>query len=243
MKKILSVITFLFFIVTFCQEKLEVEYEFRNEFDITNINDKKKIQLYKNSNENKLYFELLSSEEESIFTRLEKIDNSQNRTGTSISFMNGPGGDFYKDLLNKSTISKINYKGKKLLIHDSIKTKNWILHKDKEKILGFEIKKATLKESENIYIEAWYAPSLTIKNGPSNYDGLPGLILKLIINNKEDNRVNKQIYIAEKVKISDKINIDKPSKGDYLSQSDFDKLVKEDEEKFTKMFTESEYNK
>ena len=87
MKKILSVITFLFFIVTFCQDKLEVEYEFRNEFDITNINDKKKIQLYKNSNENKLYFELLSSEEESIFTRLEKIDNSQNRTGTSISLM------------------------------------------------------------------------------------------------------------------------------------------------------------
>ncbi|WP_413533615.1 GLPGLI family protein [Empedobacter brevis] len=239
MKKILSLFTILFVVTTHCQEKLYIEYEFRNEFDISNVKDSKNKELYKNSNDNRLYFELLSSQNESIFKRLEKVDNSQNRTGTSISFTSGPGGIFYKNFINKLTISEINYNGKNLLINDSIKIKNWILEKDRNEILGFEVKKATVKVSENSYVEAWYAPKLVMRNGPSNYDGLPGIILKLIISNKEGNQVNKEIYLATEVKLNDKIKIIQPTKGKQINKSDFDKLVEEDNRKFNETFMKS----
>lgn len=236
MKNILSFVMLLCFVNTFCQEKLQIEYEFRNEFDIENAKGAVAKERLKNSNENRLYFELLSSDKESLFQRIDKIDNSQGKSGVSISFISGPGGIYYKNLVDKSTISEVNYNGKKMLITDSITTKNWILGRDKDKILGFDVKKATLQISENSFIEVWYAPKLKFKNGPSNYEGLPGIILKLILTNKEENSVNKQIYLATKVKLSDKFMITKPSKGKSITQVEFDEMMREEERKFNELF-------
>lgn len=232
MKNILSFVMLLCFVSAFCQERLQIEYEFRNEFDIENAKDIDSKERLKNSNENRLYFELLSSDKESLFQRINRIDNSQGRSGVSISFISGPGGIYYKNLVEKSTLSEVNYNGKKMLITDSITTKNWILSKDKDKILGFDIKKATLQVSENSFVEAWYTSTIKIKNGPSNYEGLPGIILKLILTNKDENSVNKQIYLATKIEVSDKFKINKPTKGESITQIEFNERMKEEERKF-----------
>lgn len=236
MKNILSFVMLLCFVSAFCQERLQIEYEFRNEFDIENAKDAVVKERLKNSNENRLYFEFLSSDKESLFQKIDRIDNSQGRSGVSISFISGPGGIYYKNLVDKSTLSEVNYKGKKMLITDSITTKNWILGKDKDKILGFDVKKATLQVSENSFVEAWYASTIKIKNGPSNYEGLPGIILKLILTNKEENSVNKQIYLATKVELSDKFKITKPTKGKSITQAEFEKIIEEDNQRFKEMF-------
>lgn len=236
MKNILSFVMLLCFVNTFCQEKLQIEYEFRNEFDIENAKDSVVKERLKNSNENRLYFELLSSDKESLFQRIDRIDNSQGRSGVSISFISGPGGIYYKNLVEKSTLSQVNYNGKKMLITDSITTKNWILGKDKDKILGFDVKKATLQVSENSFVEAWYAPKLNYRNGPSNYEGLPGIILKLILTNKEENSVNKQIYLATKVELNERLKIEKPTNGKSITQVEFDEMMKEEERKFNELF-------
>ena len=236
MKNILTFVMLLCFVNAFCQEKLQIEYEFRNEFDIENAKGDVVKERLKNSNENRLYFELLSSDKESLFQRIDKIDNTQGKSGVSISFISGPGGIYYKNLVDKSTISEVNYSGKKMLITDSITTKNWILERDKDEILGFDVKKATLQISENSFIEVWYAPKLNFKNGPSNYEGLPGIILKLILTNKEENSVNKQIYLATKVKLSDKFIITKPTKGKSITQVEFDEMMREEERKFNELF-------
>lgn len=235
MKNILSFVMLLCFVNTFCQEKLQIEYEFRNEFDIENAKDAVVKERLKNSNENRLYFELLSSDKESLFQRIDRIDNSQGRSGVSISFISG-GGIYYKNLVEKSTLSQVNYNGKKMLITDSITTKNWILGKDKDKILGFDVKKATLQVSENSFVEAWYAPKLNYRNGPSNYEGLPGIILKLILTNKEENSVNKQIYLATKVELNERLKIEKPTNGKSITQVEFDEMMKEEERKFNELF-------
>ena len=78
--------------------------------------------------------------------------------------------------------------------------------------------------------------SLKIKNGPSNYEGLPGVILKLIINNEDNNQINKQVYLATEVKLNNKIKIIKPTKGKQMQQSDFDALIEEDNKKFKENF-------
>jgi len=234
----LSFLLVLISITLFSQENLEIEYEFRNVFDISSVKNQKHRDIYVNSNENRLYFELLSSEKESIFQKIDKIDNSQGKTGVSISFTSGPGGVFYKNLSDKLTVSKINYKGIDFLINDSIKLNDWILEKNKDKILGFEVRKALLKINNYSYVEAWYAPELRIKNGPSNFDGLPGIILKLIISTEEENEIKKQIYLATLVKLNDKVRINKPTKGKNISQSDFNKIIEEDNKKMNEFLNE-----
>ncbi|WP_313094339.1 GLPGLI family protein [Empedobacter sp.] len=236
MKTTLSIIYLLFFTTIFCQEKLKIEYEFRNEFDFEKTTNQISREIYKNSNDNRLYFELITSKNESTFNKIDRVDNSQNKSGTSISFVSGPGGFYYKNLKEKYSLSEINYNNKNLLIYDSIKQMKWIIKKEYTKILGFDVKKATLQESENTFIEAWYAPKLEFKNGPTNYDGLPGVILKLTMINKDWSQENKQIYSAIKVNVSDRFKISKPTKGKQLNQNDFEKMIQEDNIDFNETF-------
>ena len=230
----------LFFCLVFCkiyaQEELKIEYEFRNEFDFENASDAKSKERLKNSNENRLYFELITSKEESIYNKIDRVDNSQNRSGVSISFVSGPGGLYYKNLKENYSLSEINYNGKNLLIKDTINHQKWIIKKESTKIAGFDVKKAFLQESENVTVEAWYAPKLNFRNGPSNYEGLPGVILKIIIHNKEGKQLNKQIYLATKVELSEKSKITQPTKGKLISQLDFEKLIEEDNQKINELF-------
>jgi len=236
MKNIFTLFFCLTFYVMNAQENLKIEYEFRNEFDYQNASDAKSRDMYKNSNDNRLYFELITSNDESTFNKIDRVDNSQNKSGMSISFVSGPGGFFYKNLKDNNSLSEINFNGKNLLISDSIPQYKWILKKENSKILGFDVKKAILQESENTFVEAWYAPKLNYKNGPTNYGGLPGVILKIILNNKEGNQLNKQIYVATKVEVSDKFKINKPTKGKQISQADFEEMVEEENRKFNEMF-------
>ena len=49
MKTILSIIYLLSFTTIFCQEKLKIEYEFRNEFDFEKTTNQISKEIYKNS--------------------------------------------------------------------------------------------------------------------------------------------------------------------------------------------------
>ena len=236
MKKILTLLFCTFLLHVNAQEKLKIEYEFRNVFDIENASDARSKETYRNSNEKRLYFELITSQTESTFNKIDRVDNSQNRSGMSISFVSGPGGFYYKNLTEKYSLSELNYNGKNLLILDSLKQQNWKLEREKSKILGFDVKKAVLQESDNKTIEVWYASKLNFKNGPSNYEGLPGVILKLVATNKANNQINKQIYLATKVELSDKFKVVKPTKGKQINQTEFDQMVEVDNKKFNEMF-------
>ncbi len=48
--------------------------------------------------------------------------------------------------------------------------------------------------------------------------------------------MNKQIYVATKVEVSDKFKINKPTKGKQISQADFEEIVEEENRKFNEMF-------
>lgn len=115
-------------------------------------------------------------------------------------------------MIDKYSLFSIDLNGKKLIVKDSIKALDWTLTKEKDKILGYEVKKA-IYHKEKTTIEAWYAPKLDFRNGPAKFYGLPGIILKVvqILDTKEG--IQKEIYTAIDVKIDNNAKIEIPTKG------------------------------
>lgn len=233
MKKLLAVVLLATSLFSTAQEKVVVEYEFYNVFDLSKETNPKMLEIYKNSNEKRSYFELITTNEESIYKKIERIDNSQGKSGATISF-GGAGDDFYKNLKDNESLTFMDYNGLKLIIKDSLKVQPWVIQKEKDKFLGYEVKKATYKE-KNTTFTAWYAPKLAIKNGPIEFGGLPGLILKLEISVSSERGENKRIYHAREIRIDPKAKIEKPTKGKIVSEKEFSQIIEEENRKYDEM--------
>jgi len=57
-------------------------------------------------------------------------------------------------------------------------TFNWAIKTEKEKVLGYEVQKATCSFRGKNYT-AWFTAQIPINDGPYKFHGLPGLILKI----------------------------------------------------------------
>src|SRR5690606_15124887 len=66
-------------------------------------------------------------------------------------------------------------------VYDSMPELNWEITDETENILGFTCKKATVKYRGSS-ISAYFTEEIPIPFGPWKFDGLPGLILKVISN-------------------------------------------------------------
>ncbi|WP_291067515.1 MULTISPECIES: GLPGLI family protein [unclassified Empedobacter] len=98
------------------------------------------------------------------------------------------------------------------IIKDSIPKINWTITRDKRKVLGFDVRKATAKINKEEFT-AWFATSLSFPSGPDKYMGLPGLILEL--ERKTNDDADMVItYNATSVKEAKKnVTINQPKKG------------------------------
>ncbi|RLZ08765.1 GLPGLI family protein [Faecalibacter macacae] len=218
MKQNLTLIFLLFFISNYAQEKLVVDYIFNYKYDLTKSSDARTLAIYKASNKNTGEYQLITTKEESIFNSIEKINNSQNVF--DVEPYSVPSANLYNNILENYTLDPINFKGKNFIVKDTVTKYNWLLEREYDKILGYDVKKAVAKRF-NITYEAWFAPSLPYKTGPGNIFGLPGLILKLKIILDQDDGVHQHIYTATKVDLNDKAKIIKPTKGELMMVDDF----------------------
>ena len=68
-------------------------------------------------------------------------------------------------------------------------------------------------------ITAWYTPQIPVSHGPAQYGGLPGLILELTS--------DKTVMLCTKVVMNPekRIQISEPTKGEFVSRSDFENIV------------------
>ncbi len=217
----------------FAQEKLVVEYKFNYNFDTSKITDKKTLDFYRINNNNISYFQLITTKDDSFFGKVEKIDNNQNNSGGG-ALMGGPAGNFYSNIKEKYSLFSIDLNGKKLIVKDSIKALDWKLTKEKDKLLGYEVKKAVY-EKDKFSVEAWYAPKLAFKNGPNKYFGLPGMILKIVETVKSDKGDQQQIYTAIDVKLDNTAKIEVPTKGKLITQKEFYEIIDDMNKRFEEM--------
>lgn len=223
----LFILTFLILFTStlFSQNKLVINYHFNYQFDTSTSADPKTIELYKASNKNTGDYVLITSKQESTFNKIDKINNNQDND-PSIKDIPVPSVNIYNDFANNYSLDNLDFRGKKLLIKDSLNSFKWIIKRDLDDILGYKVKKAIAKKA-NITYEAWFAPSLPFKSGPLSYFGLPGAILKLAIILDQNDGVHKRSYTATEVKLDNNAVILKPTKGKILTKKEFEDYFNE----------------
>jgi GLPGLI family protein len=117
------------------------------------------------------------------------------------------------------TVTKINIYHDTYIIKDSLRTYKWKLVNETRKIAGIECKKATTIINDSVYVIAFYAENITVSGGPEDFNGLPGMILGLVVP-----RLHVSFY-AEKVEIDEpKITLPK-NKGKSMTRKEFKEMV------------------
>lgn len=190
---------------------------------------------------------------EALYKEEEKLE--QPGRGGGMRFMMGgfSQGIYYKNLKEKRYTRQLESFSKEFLIKDSLKTYQWQLE-DESKMIGEHLcfKATTTKEipdirvgtppkkedaandeqpkTKIITVTAWYTPEIPINNGPSDYWGLPGLILEL----NEEN----MIFLCTKIVLNPKesFELKEPEKGKVVTQKEFDKIVTDKMKEMQEMY-------
>lgn len=196
----------------------------------------------------KTYF-LNFTQAESIYKQEEQLSAPQPKAGgIQISFSDG-SDLYYKNIKENRYTSKKEIFGKRFLIKDSIQKKDWQLTGETKNIGQYTCYKATRskeieyndftvengetkeeKKKKIIVTTAWYTPQIPVSNGPSHYQGLPGLILE--INEGKLTIVCSEIILNSK----EKIVIEEPTKGKVVSQDEFDKIMEKKQKEMMEQF-------
>ena len=140
--------------------------------------------------------------------------------------------------------------GKPFLIKDKTKKREWKLVNETKKIGDYTCYKATSSrevrnfqsvrvngdekdekkpEIKKVTITAWYAPKIQVAHGPSEYWGLPGLILEV-----NDGR---QVMICNKIILNpkEKLVLKEPKSGKEVTQKQYNEILQKKMKEMEKM--------
>lgn len=182
-----------------------------------------------------LYF----NPEETYYTRLpkekrkneEEFRESGRRRGRGMRGGRGGEGKLYTDVKGQQSIESVEFFGKKFLIDGSTKKYTWKITGEQKQVGSYLCQKAEYQDSTE-HIIAWFTPMIPLSAGPSKYNGLPGLILHVDINDGDQQITAQNIEL----KVIEEALIVKPTEGDQISREDFDKLRDEKMEEMKKEF-------
>ena len=252
MKKIVTLFTYFVLLtaISFGQ-KLEVNYqeivkvnaeEFKGSVKFSTNGKESTIptdvynDMIKNMQEPKDFI-LTINENESSYNKVEKIDNQQGGNGMRVSMSFGDSGNgLFKNLTTKDYLKSVKSFDKTYTIKDKLTEYKWQLTRETKKLIGFDVKKATAVVDSTKSVIAWYAPNIAVKDGPSMYNGLPGLILEMeIINTSKSDKKsfgNTTIRATEVKEVPDMKPIEKPKEKNVITEKEYKGLSKKEMERF-----------
>lgn len=127
-----------------------------------------------------------------------------------------PEQNVYKNFDEELMVIQRDINDQKYLISEKITSIDWKLTNEKNKIDKFNCRKATaLINGEQII--AWYTEDIPINDGPSEYWGLPGLILRI--------EAPDRTYVAIEINANENITINKLNIGKPISKVEYNKLL------------------
>ena len=228
----LKLLLLLLPIIIFSQDAVRVEYEVRQEFDRSNLKQTsaKMEEMFVNSENLRSYYELIVNATNSNFVKIERINNDQRR-GTALGLSSNVSSNIYKEF-NKKELYENSQINPKLFIKDSIQTFPWVLSKEEATILGYKVRKATYTNPTQT-VEAWYTPDLPFRDGPSRFNGLPGLILKVKFKLPFFKFLDSNVsFTAIDIKpYTGKIEL--PNKSKKVTKEEYDKEIEKKSSKFS----------
>lgn len=136
---------------------------------------KKNLPQYQSS-----FFTFESDGKKSIYSPVPNKD-ADTRRGF---MMASPASDniVYSNFENKTTVSQKNVFEKTYLIDDSLRNAQWKITNDFREIAGFNCRRATTIIMDSVFVVAFYTDEIMIPGGPESFNGLPGMIMGLVIN-------------------------------------------------------------
>lgn len=189
-------------------------------------------------------FTLEFDNDESIYKVVEALDAPSAMGGGVQIVVAGSGSEsvLYRNTAENRFVNKTDLFGKTFLIKDQIQAQDWTLTKETKNIGEYTCFKATRTETrtvmtamsseggqddgsdsetteQEVIITAWYTPMIPVGHGPSNYGGLPGLILEAS-DGSETILCSKIILNPNKG-----VNLDEPTKGKEVTQAEFDEIM------------------
>lgn len=204
--------------------------------DIVKMMSKEQLAKIQNRTEQK---ELLFNAQESVYRKPKKAakdaqpsEESFSSGGTQIQIkFSGTENDdqLYYNIANQQVVDMRTFLGKRFLIKDAPKKRQWKMTAQTKKILGYECRRATLKTDKQ-EAEAWFTMQIPVASGPLGYGQLPGMILELnSIRIKEDGTKAEPVMTkATKVNLKklEKGAIVAPRKGKKVNRKQFKKIQK-----------------
>jgi GLPGLI family protein len=191
--------------------------------------------------DNILYF----TSEASLFleseVEKEELSIAQQKAVYMANYGKAPSPDqkqVYYDFSRRDKIEVLEFMTRDFIVESEIQTVNWKLSGNRKKISGYICMEA-LMMSDGDTLVAWFAPEIPVSTGPSDYIGLPGLILAV-----EKNSVT--IFLASSIEMINpsEDHLVKPSGGKALKKDEFDKIVEKKTEEYQKaMSNKDAWNK
>ncbi len=173
-------------------------------------------------------FEFVFSGDESIYQprkEEEMPEGSNNAPGSQPPPMRFNRGNrvVYKDLAKDTMIDSRDFMQKQFLITGPPTPRKWKIGTKQKEILGYNCMESTFRVDSVTTLVAWFTPQLTVSNGPSDYQGLPGMILQIDIND------GTRMITATEIKLEevDTSVIVAPTKGKEVTAEEFEKIREE----------------
>jgi GLPGLI family protein len=142
--------------------------------------------------------------------------------GTVMIRMVEPDNKVYTDLTENKQIEKREFMTREFLIETALNPSEWKLTGNQKMVMNYPCQEA-VKESKDGKTNAWFTPVIPVSAGPGVYNGLPGLVLAVDVNDGKQtlNAISIDLNpVAENV-------IVKPDKGKKVTREEFDKIVDE----------------
>ena len=134
-----------------------------------------------------------------------------------------PENKYFLDIKKNKQVQQREFMTRMFLIEKKVDKSEWKMTGNQKTILDYPCQEATKENKEGNNVSAWFTSSIPISTGPSEYIGLPGMVLAVDINNGQ--RTINAISIIDD-KPDNKILV-KPKKGKKVSGKEFEKIVKE----------------
>ena len=187
---------------------------------------------------------LTFNKQESMFFEEEKLDAVSGATDSWGK--NFTPGDQYKNTKDTAQIQNQEFYGKNFLVKDKLQPIKWTMGSETKKIGNYVCYKAVAlvptydltwyafswdrvsantaanKEKKAVkmtQIEAWYTPQIPVSHGPSEYWGLPGLILE--VSAGDTTLLCYEIVINPK----ERTIIKAPKKGKIVTKNEYQAIV------------------
>lgn len=129
----------------------------------------------------------------------------------------------YNNYETDTTVTQKNIFEKTYLIRDSLKKFNWKITEEFRKIAGYNCRRAETVIMDSIYVIAFYTDAILADGGPEGFNGLPGMILGIVMP-----RLNVT-YFATRIDnyLANEKEIVPPVKGDKKTYAQMDANLKE----------------